>query len=70
MEQSIRQCQTLEQIELLERNHVLADYEKELIFERKVEIIERVLQWRRENEQLGLTATLTDTWTPEERQRL
>ena len=43
MEQSIRQCQTLEQIELLERNHVLTNYKTELILGKKVEIIERVL---------------------------
>ena len=39
------------------------------IMERKVEIIQRVLQWRRENEQHGIEVTLTNTWTPEERQR-
>ena len=33
------------------------------------EIIQRILQWRRENEQQGIEVTLTDTWTPEERQR-
>ena len=37
---------------------------------RRVEIIQCILQWRRENEQQGIEVTLTDAWTPEERQRL
>jgi hypothetical protein len=33
-----------------------------------VEIISRLLEWGIENEQQGLTANLSDSWTPEQRQ--
>ena len=35
----------------------------------KVEIISRLLEWGIENEQQGLTANLSESWTPEQRQR-
>jgi hypothetical protein len=34
-----------------------------------LEIFHRITEWRVENEQLGLTADFTDTWTPEQRER-
>ena len=38
------------------------------MFERKVEIISRFLEWGAENERVGLTENLLDSWTPEQRQ--
>ena len=48
---------------------MLNEYEQGLVFERKVEIIGRVLEWGMENEQLGITASLTDSWTAEQRRQ-
>ena len=43
-------------------------YGTERQIERQIEIFQRIMQWRLENEQLGLTPDLTDTWTPVQRQ--
>ena len=69
MEEAIRECQTLKQLELLGGNYIFTDREREQVFEKKVVIVQRVVQWRRKNKLLGLTPILTDTWTPDERQR-
>ena len=53
----------------LERLHVLSDYEQDLLFEKKVEIICRTAEWGMENEQVGLVASLSDSWTPEQCER-
>ena len=34
-----------------------------------MEIFQWIRKWRIENEQLGLAPDLTDTWTPEQRER-
>ena len=39
------------------------------MFERKVGIISRLLEWGAENERVGLIANLSDSWTPEQRQQ-
>ena len=69
MEQTISQCQTLDQLQLVEQRYTLNDHETVLLFERRCDIIERLLQWGRENEELGLTANVSDNWTPGERER-
>jgi hypothetical protein len=38
------------------------------VFEKKMEILRRIKEWRLENERLGLVSDLTDTWTPEQRE--
>ena len=69
MEAKIAECQTLAELSTLERLYVLSDYEQDLLFEKKVEIICRTAEWGMKNEQVGLVANLSDSWTPEQRER-
>ena len=48
--------------------YVLSEAEQRLVYAKKVEIISRLLEWGIENEQQGLTANLSNSWTPEQRQ--
>ena len=65
----IAECQTIAGLSTLERLYLLNEYEQGLVFERKVEIMCRLAEWEMENEQLGLVANISDTWTPEQRER-
>ena len=65
----IAECQTIDELMALENLYVLNECEQELVFDKKVEIICRMVEWGMENERLGLVADLTDTWTPEQRER-
>ena len=65
----IAECQTIAGLSTLERLYLLNEYEQGLVFERKVEIMCRLAEWGMENEQLGLVANISDTWTPEQRER-
>ena len=56
-------CETIDELTLLENLYVL----NELVYERKVEIVMRLLEWGMENERHGLAANLSDSWTPEQR---
>ena len=69
MEEATGQCQTLNDLESIERRYILNDYERGLLFERRCDIIERLLRWGRENEEQGLVSSLSDNWTPEEREQ-
>ena len=60
-------CETIDELTLLESLYVLNDYEQGLVYERKVAIVTRLLEWGLENEQQGLAANLSDSWTPEQR---
>ena len=42
---------------------------RELFYERKVELITCLCEWRYENKQLGLAVDISDSWTPEQRQQ-
>ena len=53
----------------MESQRVLSEMEQRLVFERKMEIFQRIREWRFENERLGIAPDLTDTWTPEQRER-
>ena len=55
-------CETV-----LEGLYVLNEYEQGLVYERRIEIVSRLLEWGTENEQQGLVANLSDSWTPEQR---
>jgi hypothetical protein len=61
----IAECQTIAELSTLERLYLLNEVEQRILFGRKFEFFRRVTEWRVENEQLGLTADFTDTWTPE-----
>ena len=64
----ITECQTIDDLSFLETHYMLDDNERALVFERKVEIIGRLLEWGVENEGLGLPANLAETWRPEQRE--
>jgi hypothetical protein len=65
--EKISEAQTVAELTALESLHTLNESEQGLIFERKVEIISRLLEWGAENERVGLTANFSDSWTPEQR---
>ena len=65
MEEKINACQTLADIAELERTQSLNEKEQRLMFERRLYIHE----WREENKRLGLEPAISDSWTPEQRQR-
>ena len=65
----ILECKTAAELTALENLYVLNEREQEMVFERKMEFLCRVVEWRMENERVGLAADLTDTWTPEQRIR-
>ena len=69
MDKEIINCHTIAELNSLQRMHTLTDQEQRLVFEKQMEIFQRIREWRLENEQLGLAPDLTDTWTPEQRER-
>jgi hypothetical protein len=69
MDRAISKCQTITELEVLERQNTLDEREKRLVHERKLGIYVRISNWRLENERLGLVSDFTDTWTPEQRER-
>lgn len=69
METKIKVCQTLKELSVLESQSVLNEMEQRLLFEIQIEISQRIMEWRLENEQLGLAPDLTDIWTSVQRQR-
>ena len=68
MEEKINACQTLADIAELERTHLLNEEERRLVFDRRLWIFLRIHEWREENERLGLESTISDFWTPEQRE--
>ena len=69
MEEKINACQTLAELGELERKHLLNEEEQRLVFERRLQIFQRIHEWREENKNLGLEPAISDFWTPEQRQR-
>ena len=59
-------CQTLAE---LERTQLLDKEKQRLVFERRLQIFLRIYEWQKENRKLGLEPAISDTWTPEQRQR-
>ncbi len=62
-------CQTIAEITALESQYVLSEMEQRLAFERKMEIFQRIREWRLENQRMGLPADLTDSRTYKQRER-
>jgi hypothetical protein len=60
-------CETIDELAALEGLYVLNGNEQGLVYERKVEIVSRLLEWGMENEQQGLAANLSDSWTLKQR---
>ena len=69
METKIKECQAFKELLVLGSQSVFNEIEQRLVFERQIEIFQRIMEWRLKNEQLGLAPNLTDTWTPVQRQR-
>ena len=66
--EKIQSCKTLLEVDNLAVGTVLSDEERCELFEKRMEIFHRIRNWRRENEELGLEPTISDTWTPEQRE--
>jgi hypothetical protein len=69
MDTKIKDCQTIAELMALESLNTLSEAEQRLVFEKKMEIFQRIWEWRIENERLWLVADLSDTWTQEQRER-
>ena len=68
MEEKINECQTLAELAELERTHSLNEEERRALFERRMQVFFRIRDWREENKKLGLEPTISDQWTPEQRE--
>ena len=64
----IAECETIAELNALESMYILNNVESELLYERRVELITRLCEWRYENEQMGLAMDISDSWTPEQRE--
>ena len=69
MEVKIAECETVAALNALESMYILNNVESELLYERRVELITRLCEWRYENEQLRLAVDISNSWTPEQRQQ-
>ena len=47
-------CETIDELTVLEGLYVLNEYEQRLVYERRIEIVSRLLEWGTENEQQGV----------------
>ena len=68
MEEKINACQTLAELAELERTLLLNEEERRLVFERRMQIFFRIRDGREENKKLGLEPTISEHWTPEQRE--
>ena len=64
----IAECETIAELNALESMYILNNVESELLYERRVELITRLCEWRYENEQMGLAMDISDSWTPVQRE--
>ena len=60
--------ETLKQIDEYELGNVLTDEERRALFERRMQIFVRIRRWREKNVRLGLEPSISDTWTPQQRE--
>ena len=52
----------------MKRTHFLNGEERRLVFDRRLRIFLRIHEWREENKRLSLKPTISDSWTPEQRE--
>ena len=71
MDSRIENCEALAQLRELETElgSDMTLLECQQIFERRMELVQRVLEWGREHRAMGLIESIGDSWTPTERQR-
>ena len=60
--------ETLKQIDDYEAENELSDEQRRTLFERRMQIFLRIHRWREGNERLGLEPSMTDHWTPQQRE--
>ncbi|XP_028415832.1 probable serine/threonine-protein kinase ireA [Dendronephthya gigantea] len=66
----ISECQTIVELSTLLESSSFNEFERQFFLKRKCEIESRLQEWKRENQQFGLCANITNSWTPEQRQQL
>ena len=71
MANRIERCETLAQLAELEEElgSNITYYEHQQIFERRMELIQQMLEWGREHKAMGLIESMCDNWTSTKRQR-
>ena len=60
--------ETLKEIDDYALQNNLSDEERRALFERRMQIFFRIRDWREENKKLGLEPTISDDWTPQQRE--
>ena len=65
----IKESTTLAQLLELEKKFSFNQHEKTLIFEQRISILARLIEWGKENEAMGLVGSISGSWTPEQRQQ-
>ena len=65
----IKECQTIAELTSLESQYVVREFEKSLVFEKKLELIGRLLEEGTQDEQLEFPTNLTGPWALEQRQQ-
>ena len=65
----IKESTTLAQLLELEKKFSFNEHEKTLIFEQRISILGKLMQWGVKNEAMGLVGSISDSWTPEQRQQ-
>ena len=60
--------ETLKEIDEYASRNELSDEERRALIERRMQILIRIREWREENKKLGLEPTISDDWTPQQRE--
>ena len=60
--------ETLKEIDEYASENNLSDEERRALIERRMQIFFRIRDWREENKKLGLEPTISDHWTPQQRE--
>ena len=68
MEKRFESFETLKEIDEYASENNLTDEERRALFERRMQLFFRIRDWREENKKLGLEPTISDYWTPEQRE--
>ena len=63
-----KRFETLKEIDEHAMKNALTDEERRALFERRMQIFFRIREWREENKKLGLEPTISDSWTPQQRE--
>ena len=64
----IEACEKLHEVDAIEAEANLSNEERRALFERWMQIFCRIREWQEENERLGIESTISDYWTPGQRE--